>query len=299
MFNFSKLQEMSDRNIEKAPATKISLQMFRHSFKENDPNKVNSDLLLTPEGREFARVKGEEFRPYPERAVAGASPMDRAAETAMLAMLADEQEIETDDSLEVMEEKVKNYVPVGKKLYRDERLGFALSNGPVGKMAMEAFKAGNYMSWLTKDSDNQVIENRDLETTSYLRQAGNIAELVARYQAVASNFNKLSIDPKKQEEYGQKLERYLANHQSVFESFVVKILEIQEGLEVRDDFSKKLGNGWSEMEGVKIDILNDAHGQRIFISYKDGDKKEQELLIKPETLEQIIKEREELEKACQ
>jgi hypothetical protein len=299
MFNLFKLQEVSEKNMEKVPATKVSLQIFRHSFKESDPNKVNSDLLLTPEGRELARLKGEEFRPYPERAVAGASPMDRAAETAMLAMLADEKDIETDDSLEKMEAKVKEQVPVGKKLYRDERLGFALSNGPVGQIAMDAFRAGNYMNWLVQDSDRQVLENKDLETTSYLRQASNIAELVARYQAVGNNFNRLVTDPKKQTEHGQKLERYLATHQTVLESFVAKVLEIQEGLSARDEFSEKLGNGWAEMEGVRIDILNDSNGQRMFIAYKDGDKEEKELLIKPETIEQIIVERAELERACQ
>lgn len=298
MFNFSKLQEIGDRNMEKVPATKVSLQIFRHSFKESDPNKVNSDLLLTPEGREWARFKGEEMRPYPERAVAGASSMDRAAETAMLAMLADEQEIETDDSLEEMETKIKEHVPVGKKLYRDERLGFALSKGPVGQAGMNAYKEGHFLNWLTQDSDRQVIEHKDLETTSYLRQAGNIAELVARYQTVSNNFNRLVTDSNKQEKHGQKLERYLATHQTVLESFVAKVLEIQEGLSARDDFNEKLGNGWDEMEGARIDILNDSHGQRIFIAYKDGDKKEQELLIKPETIEQIIKERAELEKAC-
>jgi hypothetical protein len=299
MFNSFKLQEISDKNMEKAPATKVSLRIFRHSFKENDSSKANSELLLTPEGREFARSKGEEFRPYPERAVAGASPMDRAAETAMLAMLADEQEIETDDSLEEMEAKIKEHIPVGKKLYRDERLGFAISKGPAGQAGMEAFKAGNYLNWLAQDSDRQVIENKDLETTSYLRQAGNIAELVARYQKLGNNFNRLAADPKKQEEHGKKLERYLATHQTVLESFVAKTLEIQEGIAARDEFNTKLGNGWKEMEGARLDILNDSNGQRMFISYKDGEGKEQELLIKPETITQIIQERAELEKACQ
>ncbi len=59
MFNFLKPQEMSDKNNEKLPATKVVLEIFRHSLKENDPSKANSELALTPEGRQLARLKGE------------------------------------------------------------------------------------------------------------------------------------------------------------------------------------------------------------------------------------------------
>jgi len=296
MFNFSKLQEMSEKNSEKVPATKVVLEIFRHSLKENDPSKANSELLLTPEGRELARLKGEELNPQTKRALAGASPMDRAAQTALLVMLAGEKEIETDDNLNVMEEKIKKHLPVGKKLYRDERLSFAVSQGPAGQAAMKAFKSGNYLEWLAKDSDQMVMEHKDLETTSYLRQAGNIAELITRYQSVANSFNRLSTDSDKQEEYGHKLERYLATHQSVLESFVAKVLEIQQGLAARDEFNEKLGNGWKETKGARIEIINDGQSQRIFVSYQDGEGKSQELLIKPETITQIIQERAELEK---
>ncbi len=222
--------------------------------------------------------------------------MDRAAQTAMLAMLADEPEIETDDSLEIMEEKIRKYLPVGKKIYRDERLSFTNSEGPAGQATIKAFKSGKLLNWLVKDSDQAVIENKDLETISYLRQAGNIAELIARYQSVGNNFNHLSANPDKQKEHGHKLERYLATHQGVLESFIAKVLEIQEGLTARDKFSEQLGNGWKETKGARIEIINDSQGQRIFINYQDGEGKNQKLLIQTDTIAQIIDERAKLEK---
>jgi len=298
MFNFNELQGLSENKAEKTPSTKVVVELFRHSLKENDPSRPNSELLLTPEGRELARSHGENLRPYSDRAVAGASPMDRAAETAMLTMLADEMEIETADSLETMEGKVSQHLAVGKKLYRDERLGFALGKGKAGEEGMKAFKEGRYLNWLVKDSDHQAMAEKDLVTTTYLRQAGNIAELLERYQAVGNSFHRLVGDKDKREQYGEKLERYLVSHQGVAESFVAKVIEIQEGLAARDQLTSSLGNGWAETKGIHIEIINDEHGQRSFINYEDANGEKQEILVGADTLAAIIKEREDLEKVC-
>jgi hypothetical protein len=299
MFNYPELKNLSENKSEQALVTKVVVELFRHSLKENNPSRPNSELLLTPEGRELAMDHGEALNPSSGVAVAGASLMDRAAETAMLTMLANEIGIDTADSLATMEEKVGQYLPVGKKLYRDERLGFALGKGATGEEGMSAFKGGRYLNWLTKDSDRQVVAEKDLITTSYLRQAGNIAELLERYQAVGNNFNRLINDKDKREKYGYKLERYLVSHQGVAESFIAKVLEIQEGISARDQFADALGNGWAENCGVHIEIINDANGQRSFATYQESDGTKKELLISPETLAAIIKEREDLEKVCQ
>lgn len=298
MFNFNELQSLSENKTEKTPSTKVVVELFRHSLKENDPSRPNSELLLTPEGRELARAHGESLRPYSDRAVAGASLMDRAAETAMLTMLADEMEIETDDSLEAMEGKVSEHLSVGKKLYRDERLGFALGKGKTGEEGMKSFKEGRYLNWLIKDSDRQAAEEKDLVTTTYLRQAGNIAELLARYQAVGNSFHRLVGDKDKLEQHGAQLERYLTTHQGVAESFVAKVIEIQEGLVARDQFANTLGNGWAETKGIHIEIINDESGQRSFITYQDANGEKKEILVNPDTLAAVIKERESLEKSC-
>lgn len=298
MFNFKESQDLHENKGEKILPTKVVVELLRHSLKENDPSRPNSELLLTPEGRELARARGDELNPYMEKAVAGASPMDRAAETAMLVMLNDAEEIETSDSLATMAEKVSKELPFGKKLYRDERLGFALGKGKTGEEGMKAFKAGRYLDWLVKDSDHQAAAEKDLISTTYLRQAGNIAELLARYQAVGNNFHRLTSDAEKSEKYGDKLERYLVSHQGVAESFVAKVLEVQGSVAARDEFASSLGNGWAETKGIHVEIINDAQDQHTFLTYNDAQGEKHELWLAPDTLEIIMKERAELEKVC-
>jgi hypothetical protein len=280
---------------EKPLETEIRLEIFRHSKKENDPNRPNPELLLTPEGRELARDKGLELNPDINVSVAGASPMDRAAETAMLVMMSGEDNIKTGDSLEEMDAKIADELKVGKKIYRDERLGFNL-NGPVHAEGMAAFKAGNYIDWLVKDSDRQAIEKGDQVSTTYLRQAGNIAELVERYSKIGNNFNHLA-DLKKQggEEYTHHLERYLASHQAVVESFVAEVIKAQEGEVARDEFASTLKNGWAETEGISVRIVNRGPEQTIGLTYRGADGSK-EIIVKPETLNKIISERADFER---
>lgn len=297
MFSFDKLQEIQDRKSEEIPNTKIVVELFRHSLRENNPNIPNSENLLTPAGRELARERGREMNPRVENSLAGASPMDRAAETALLVMLSNQEEIKTGDSLAVLEEKIKESVPVGRKLYRDERLGFVVGDSPVGVAEMQSFKEGRYLEWLAKESDNQVLEYKDLATTSGLRQAGNIAELIERYKKLGNNFQRLMKDRKKQEQYGNNLERYLASHQGVAESFIMEVIKIQEGEQARDEFIKKFGNGWAETKGIHFEIVNSSEGQRVFASFEDANGP-REIIIEPKTLENIIFSRAELERAC-
>ena len=111
------MESIQENRIEKTEAltTEVILEIFRHSKKENDPNRHNSELLLTVEGRELAQKRGKELHPNSNVAVAGASSMDRAAETAMLVMLANEDEIKVTDSLEDMAKKIAEEVKVGNK----------------------------------------------------------------------------------------------------------------------------------------------------------------------------------------
>lgn len=275
--------------------TEVRLEIFRHSKKENDPNRPNSKLLLTPEGRELAHEKGQEFNPDAQVSVAGASPMDRAAETAMLITMANEDEIDVADSLEEMDKKIAAEIKVGKKIYRDERLGFNI-NGPVHDEGSAAFKSGAYVEWLSKDSDRQAVEKGDQTSTTYLRQAGNIAELVNRYSKVGNNFNRLAAEKKKNDQdFPDHLERYLASHQAVAECFVAEVIKEQEGPAASEAFLTDLKNGWAETEGVSFRIINKGPEQIIKMSYQ-GRGERREIEVKLETINKIIATREEFEK---
>jgi len=275
--------------------TEVRLEIFRHSKKENDPNRPNSELLLTPEGRELAHKKGQELNPDAQVSVAGASPMDRAAETAMLITMANEDKIDITDSLEEMDQKIAAEIKVGKKIYRDECLGFNI-DGPIHDEGMAAFKSGVYVEWLSKDSDRQAIAKGDQISTAYLRQAGNIAELVNRYSKIGNNFNRLAAEKKKaDQDFPDHLERYLASHQAVAECFVAEVIKDQEGQSAAAAFLADLKNGWAETEGVGFRIINKGPEQIIKMSYQDkGERREIEVEI--ETINKIIEAREEFEK---
>jgi hypothetical protein len=290
MFNSFKFTPEKQAEAEKPLTTEIKLEIFRHSKKENDPNRLNSELLLTPEGRELAHDKGLKMNPDINVAVAGASPMDRTAETAMLIMGANEENIGVNDSLEEMDKKISEEIKVGKKIYRDERLAFNL-DGPIEAEGMAAFKAGRYMDWLANESDMLAITKGDNISTTYLRQAGNIAEIVDKYSKVGNNFNRLAIDKKKEgEEFPSHLERYLATHQSVAEPFLAEVIKEQSGAKARDEFIADLKNGWTETEGIHINILNKGQEQTIKLAYQDNGE-QREIEVAKETIQKIIRRR--------
>jgi broad specificity phosphatase PhoE len=284
--------------VEKPLETEIRLEIFRHSKRENDPNRPNSELLLTPEGRELAQEKGLQLNPDVNVSVAGASTMDRTAETAMLVMAANEEKISISDNLDEMDKKISEELKFGKKIYRDERLSFN-TNGPLEEDHIAAFKSGKYMEWLVNDSDNQAIMKGDTISTTYLRQAGNIAEIIDKYSKIGNNFNRLAREKSRDnKEFADHLERYLVSHQGVLESFMAELIKIQEGKEAQVDFLKNLGNGWAETEGISVKIKNQDEERIVLLSYKDkGELKK--LKLEPETIQKIIARRQTFEKAAE
>jgi hypothetical protein len=279
--------------IEKPLETEVKLEIFRHSKKENAPEKPNMEVRLTPEGRELAREKGKTFNPNINVSVAGASPFDRTAETAMLIMGANEEKIKVDDSLAEMDKKIAEEIKFGKKIFRDERLGLDLVNNKEEGMA--AIKAGNYMDWLANRSDEKAILMGDVESTTYLRQAGNVAYFVDRYSKIGNNFNKLAAEKNKEgEEFPNHLERYIGTHQNVAEAFVAEVIKFQDSPEAQQKFVKDIKNCWPETEGISLRIINKGPEQSILLSYKDqGEPKEIDL--KSETVQKIISRRETFE----
>lgn len=279
---------------EKQIVTKIILEFMRHGEKESDKTKSDEEVRLTEKGRKMAQEKGVELDPQSEVALAWGSPKKRTQETAIHAML---PEINENASLEEMQEVIAQEQKVGKKLVEDERLNFDLS-GPEGKEMMDAFKAGQYLQYLIEKSDQRAIELGDQTSSSYSRYSGNIAEILNRYAKIGDNFNRIASKSEKYEEFGNQLERYLASHQGVVEGFTAKVLEKTQGAEKRDEFIKSLGSGFKETEGIHVEVVNNGNEQKISIAYKlNGDKETIE--INKELLEEIIKDRQDFEKAVE
>ena len=271
--------------------TKIILEFMRHGEKESDKTKSDEEVRLTEKGRMMAKEKGEEIDPQKEVALAWGSPKKRTQETAFRAMLPD---IDPNASLEEIEEIIKEEQKFGRKLIVDERLGFDL-NGPMGQEMFAAFKEGKYLQYLINESDKRAIELGDDTSSSYLRYAGNISEIINRYAKIGDNFNRIASKDGKYEEFGNQLERYLATHQGVAEGFVAKILEETQGPEKRDEFISSVGSGFKETEGIHLEIQNNGNHQEITITYQINGNKET-ITVSRDLIENIIKDREDFEK---
>ncbi|MDD4902047.1 MAG: histidine phosphatase family protein [Patescibacteria group bacterium] len=276
---------------ERQVETRVVLEIMRHSIKEKAPEKPDAEIRLSQAGRDLANLKGERLQAQPEVSLAWGSSRKRTHETALRSMLP--EHINPYQSLEEIEAMIAQEQKYGKKVIVDDRLNFDLS-GPAGVEAMDAFKKGEYLENIFEKSDQRALELGDKTSSTYLRQAGNVAEIIDRYAQVGNNFNRLAARTDKYEKFGNQLERYLATHQGIFECFVAKVLEKKFGVEKRREFQKGLGNGSKETESIRVEIINRGPEQKIIVNYKIGDRQESVELDR-NLIEEIIKERQEFD----
>src|SRR4030042_3640371 len=280
--------------------TKIILEFMRHGKKEKDKTKTDQKIHLTREGKLQAYEKGKSFNPQIRVAVAKGSPRIRTQETSGHVMLANEEKIDPESTLEDMEKIISQEIKIGTKIVEDERLDFNEA-GPIGKELDEAYDKGEMLNYIINQSDRRAIETSDKVSSTYLRRAGNIAEIVNGYCQMGNNFHKIAEKNSKYAEYGNQLERYLGTHQAISESFIAKVLEKTKSADKRDEFIKAIGGGgFKESQGMRVEIINSGNEQEILIEYelpdKEGTPFKETLRINGGLLEEIIKEREEFEK---
>ena len=286
MENFVNNQEKiipTEKECEQESSVKIYL--FRHGKKDGE--------LLSTQGKSDAREMGLKLGANKEMALAAGSFADRTLESSLRVMMP--AEFEDEESFFEVESKINKELKVGKKFYRDARLGFE-TNGPVFNDALEAFNNGNYMEWLYSESDRIAVEKKDTTFSTYSRQAANIAEIIKKYIKLSDNFNNLVVKKEEYQRNGRnKLERYLGSHQSVPESFILEILKRAGNEKVAKSLASDMKNGWGELKSLSVEIKNKGKKKIIIISYPtlEGLK---EIEIKPEIIDEIIVARQEFEK---
>lgn len=291
------MKEQPEKTLEskEQPTSKIVLEIFRHGERQRSKDVPNEELRLTEKGRKQADKKGKGIKPSPEVSVAVGSPRPRSQETAVRVMLAEKDKITPAMSLEEIEEVINSESKYGKKIISDPRLDFNVE-GPVGEKADKAYDEGRTMEYLVYESDTDAIKFKDKKSTTYTGAAGDLAEIIKKYVRIAPNFDKLvEKNPEKYARYNNQMERYLGSHQSVIEPFLIKAIEKVRGTEYKDEFVKSLGAGFEDIEGFRVEINNTTQGVKLEIKYEMNDKQES-VEASPEILEEIIKERDELEK---
>lgn len=282
------------------PQPHIRLEFFRHDEKEEPttagPRPDDEKVRLTSEGRKHATEAGAQKRPQADMAVAYGSPRKRSMETAVRHMLANEVSITDDMTLEEIEKEIRKHVKVGSKQKVTEKLDFNFEGTQEYHDEFYRHYLQNHDSlyFLVEESDNLVDRTNDTQSTAYSRAAGNIAELVKHYFKVLPNWERITEQSKKKEEYqkkGSELQCFLCSHQGVLECFLLKIIEKNEGKEAALNFIKNLEdkNGFGYSEGFSLVVKRQEDKTIGFVQF--GHKEWQ---VDEEMLDQLIEERNEL-----
>jgi hypothetical protein len=248
---------------------RIDLYFFRHDEKEGDKTKSDTEVRLTEKGKLHAKSLSSEETDL-SQAMAFGSPRKRTQETAGLIMAGAQGEINGTESLEELNEKLNSDLNYGSKLHYDPKLDFILPpSGPYFDELMTAFKAGQLMKYLVEESDAKAIQyGVETGVCAYSAQASQIAQILSKYFKILPRWENLVNDESK--EYKPVMERFLASHQSVGESFLAKIIEKTKGVAERDAFILVINNqGFDFAEGFNVEILTDDNGEeKAHITYK-------------------------------
>jgi len=279
--------------IEREPKlqTMVILEFMRHGEKDMNSSKWDKKRRLTEKGKEMSQEKGHELNSQPEVSLGWGSPRERTQETVLRAMLPD---IDKNATMEDVEKIIAEEQKFGKKMIFDPRLDYVLAN-PPDEESLKSSKENRGLRYIVEKSDSKALEAGDKISSTYTRAAANIAEIISRYIKIGGNFNRIALNaPEKYSDLKNQLERYLGTSQGTIESFIAKIIEMTQDAEKIDEFLEKIGNGFGEIKGIRIEILNDGDEQKIFVSYELDGKKEI-IKVDENVLNKIIAERDEFE----
>jgi hypothetical protein len=283
-------QEIKEGEIK--PETKNILYFLRHEEKGKAAEGQNdNEVELTPIGKRKANKQGIENKPKGATLAFG-SPRIRSGDTAGRRAFASKTELPEELSFEEAKNKVNKDLRYGSRIGELSELNFNDTEGEFNDKFLDAFKQGKTLDFLVKESDDLAKDLKDKESLSYSRIAANFASLIGREMSVGNSFNRLvAKDGEKYKEYGNQLERYFGNHQSVLECFYMKALQKVYGpekvVEFLDKLREKYGNtkGFDFQEGFKVEITNNSEGQKVVLQGIYGFE---DIELTPELLREII-----------
>lgn len=258
----------------KEKPSQIILHFMRHSIKEKG-YEDDYKAPLSEEGVNLSLAESQRYKSSvpAERQRAYGSPRLRSRETAQI----------------VMNQSEKDFDQI---IRSDERLNYKTNLKTGTELAEEinrSFLDKDYLKTLVEKSDELAEKTNDSENTTYGYSAKNIASFVNRHVNLADRWDKRAREHH-DKEYDPRVERFIGTHQGIVEAFVAKVLEIQSGIEKRDEFVKMLGNnGFEFIEGVDITIETTRAGTEIRL-VSNGYTPEFQLneVIEQETLNTIL-----------
>lgn len=262
-------------------STRVVLQMFRHNDKEKDPNKTDQQILLSKPGLIDAKSRGKDKKiTY---SIATGTDRARAQQTAIGHMAGAIPRLQDAETLEELKAVIDGARPFGTKIRVDNRLNFVLDKkSPFGVEAYRRYDMKEYLKFMVEDSDRLAKELGDTTSSTYSRQAKNVAEIVLKYVKIAKNFDAIYRKTEESERETNELKRFFGSHQAVLESFLLKLIDRVKGTGERDRLVRALGNnGFDFSEGFEIDITTENVGEepKMHIRYIKPAKGENEEFI--------------------
>lgn len=256
---------------------KIRLELFRHDdrMEKAVPGQQNvgenQKIPLSFTGRINAQAEGRRKNPQPETAIAYGSNRDRSLETSLRQMLSERPDLE-----EKSFEEIKESVTTGKirKYITTPLLDYNFDSNEKYRETIDEhyFKKKDAIPFLYYDSDKLAVELGDEKSTTYSRFASNIATLLDRYVSIFPQWQQLTQEkPEKYSQYGNVLQRFMGSHGGVLESFLLKVIDKQEGREAAEEFINNLPdkNGFGYSEGYSAVIDEHEGNARITLFYRD------------------------------
>jgi hypothetical protein len=261
-------------NNEEKKETKIDLHFFRHSIKSSDQVSADdTNVLLSDAGKKLAVEKAFTDVNHNQAMVFGTERL-RTQETGALVMSGDNDDITGNETLDELKEKINKDLKMGSRIGIDNRLNFIYDeNTPFGKLLSESIDRKEYLKYVVEESDRVAKELGDTTGANYSRKAADIARIIQKYIKMSPRWSDMVNDPK--DKYTPTLERYMATHQGMQESFIAKILEKTDGVEARNKFVESLNNnGFDYIEGFEAQITNNPNGDiSVDVSYTGKDPK--------------------------
>ncbi len=272
----------------------IRLEIFRHDQPAPAAEgQTDEQRQLTPQVREHAQQVGQGKNPNSSMGLAYGSPRDRAQETAYRQLLANEVFVNAESSFDDIKNEVDKSLAYGKKMIVSEGLNYQVANNPeFGKAWSAAYNKGEVIPFLFEESDRVALENNDLKDYSYSRSAANVARIVKKYVGIEPVWQNVYEKNKEKYQDNTEMQRFVGTHQTIGETFLLKVIEKNEGRGAAGEFINDLPNknGFDLSQGISVNISNTENGVMVTVKY--GDKTWN---VKPETLDEIISDAEKLD----
>lgn len=266
----------------------VRLEIFRHDQPAPAPEGgTDADRQLTSEGRVHAEQSGQTKNPNMKMGIAIGSPRDRAQETA-LRQLISEDILGSGADFSELKSVIDHNLNYGNKIRVTEKLDYRLDSNPEFQAAwFKSYNEKHAMKFLLEESDKLAADLKDAQDFSYSRSAANVAEVIKGYVLAAPSWKRTyDKDPSKYK--ANEMQRFMGTHQTIGETFLLKVVEKTQGTDAASALAEKMGNGFDLSEGFSVVI--DTVDQSMSITYKDKSWK-----VNMDVLDQIIKDKTDLD----